>query len=39
MERTFPKFGHNPVTGEWNDSLKGDYCPGLASTSGRPRQM
>jgi rifampicin phosphotransferase len=26
MKRTFPKFGYNPVTGEWNDSLKGDYC-------------
>ena len=25
MPRTFPKFGYNPVTGEWNDSLKGDY--------------
>lgn len=25
MTRTFPKFGYNPVTGEWNDSLKGDY--------------
>jgi len=25
MNRTFPKFGYNPVTGEWNDSLKGDY--------------
>jgi phosphohistidine swiveling domain-containing protein len=24
--QTFPKFGYNPVTGEWNDSLKGDYC-------------
>ena len=26
MPRSFPKFGYNPVTGEWNDSLKGDYC-------------
>jgi rifampicin phosphotransferase len=26
MASTFPKFGYNPVTGEWNDSLKGDYC-------------
>jgi phosphohistidine swiveling domain-containing protein len=26
MTSTFPKFGYNPVTGEWNDSLKGDYC-------------
>lgn len=25
MERAFPRFGYNPVTGEWNDSLKGDY--------------
>ena len=25
MTRTFPKFGYNPTTGEWNDSLKGDY--------------
>ena len=25
MERTFPKFGYNPVTGEWNDSLLGDF--------------
>jgi pyruvate,water dikinase len=25
MERTFPKFGYNPVTGEWNDSLNGDF--------------
>ena len=26
MSHSFPKFGYNPVTGEWNDSLKGDYC-------------
>jgi len=26
MTNTFPKFGYNPVTGEWNDSLKRDYC-------------
>ena len=26
MARRFPEFGYNPVTGEWNDSLKGDYC-------------
>ena len=25
MARTFPKFGYNPVTGEWNDSLKEEY--------------
>jgi len=24
MSRVFPKFGYNPVTGEWNDSLLGD---------------
>ena len=23
--RTFPKFGYNPVTGEWNDSLTGEF--------------
>jgi pyruvate,water dikinase len=26
MVSTFPKFGYNPVTGEWNDSLNKDYC-------------
>ncbi|HSF79889.1 MAG TPA: PEP-utilizing enzyme [Anaerolineales bacterium] len=26
MARTFPTTGYDPVTGEWNDSLKGDYC-------------
>jgi len=26
MKDSFPKFGYNPITGEWNDSLKGDYC-------------
>jgi len=25
MKRALPKFGYNPVTGEWSDSLKGDY--------------
>ncbi len=25
MPRPFPKFGYNPVTGEWNDSLKGNF--------------
>jgi len=25
MVRVFPKFGYNPVTGEWNDSLTGEY--------------
>ena len=24
MARPFPAFGYNPITGEWNDSLKGD---------------
>lgn len=26
MQRTFPEFGYNPITGEWNDSLAGNYC-------------
>ncbi len=26
MTHTFPRFGYNPVTGDWNDSLRGDYC-------------
>jgi hypothetical protein len=25
MRHTFPKFGYNPVTGEWNDSLLGKF--------------
>ncbi len=25
MTRTFPEFGYNPVTGEWNDSLTGEF--------------
>lgn len=25
MTRKFPKFGYNPVTGEWNDSLAGEF--------------
>ena len=25
MNHTFPKFGYNPVTGEWNDSLTGEF--------------
>jgi phosphohistidine swiveling domain-containing protein len=25
IEPTLPKFGYHPVTGEWNDSLRGDY--------------
>lgn len=25
MTRTFPKFGYNPVTGDWNDSLTGNF--------------
>jgi hypothetical protein len=25
MASKFPKFGYNPITGEWNDSLRGDF--------------
>jgi phosphohistidine swiveling domain-containing protein len=25
MRSAFPKFGYNPVTGEWNDSLAGEF--------------
>ncbi len=25
MNRKFPEFGYNPVTGEWNDSLTGEF--------------
>ena len=25
MARTSPPFGYNPVTGEWNDSLTGEF--------------
>ena len=25
MANKFPKFGYNPVTGEWNDSLTGEF--------------
>ena len=25
MTRAFPKFGYNPITGEWNDSLAGEF--------------
>lgn len=25
MARIFPKFGYNPITGEWNDSLTGEF--------------
>ncbi len=25
MQRTFPKFGYNPITGDWNDSLTGEF--------------
>jgi len=25
MARIFPEFGYNPVTGEWNDSLSGEF--------------
>jgi phosphohistidine swiveling domain-containing protein len=26
MARTFPESGYDPDSGDWNDSLKGDYC-------------
>ena len=26
MNRTFPRFGYNPVTGDWNDSLVGQFA-------------
>ena len=26
MASALPKFGYNPITGEWNDSLRGEYC-------------
>lgn len=25
MAKVFPKFGYNPVTGEWNDTLTGEF--------------
>ena len=25
MKRSFPEFGYDPVTGEWNDCLVGDF--------------
>jgi len=25
MKRVFPRFGYNPITGEWNDSLTGEF--------------
>ena len=25
MAQAFPKFGYNPITGEWNDSLSGEF--------------
>ena len=25
MTRIFPEFGYKPVTGEWNDSLSGEF--------------
>ena len=33
MARTFPKFGYNPVTGEWNDSLSGEFLWSNANLS------
>lgn len=33
MIRTFPKFGYNPITGEWNDSLAGEFLWSNANVS------
>ena len=33
MTKTFPKFGYNPVTGEWNDSLLGDFLWSSVNTN------
>ncbi len=33
MRRVFPKFGYNPVTGEWNDSLVGECLWSNANVS------
>src|SRR5512147_2458061 len=33
MSRMFPKFGYNPVTGEWNDSLTGTFLWSNANVS------
>jgi hypothetical protein len=33
MQRTFPKFGYNPITGEWNDSLTGEFLWSNANLS------
>ena len=33
MVRTFPEFGYDPVTGEWNDSLLGDFLWSNVNTS------
>lgn len=33
MKRGFPRFGYNPVTGEWNDSLAGEFLWSNANVS------
>jgi phosphohistidine swiveling domain-containing protein len=33
MASTFPKFGYNPITGEWNDSLSGEFLWSNANLS------
>jgi len=33
MTHTFPKFGYNPITGEWNDSLTGEFLWSNANVS------
>ncbi len=33
MNRTFPRFGYNPVTGDWNDSLVGQFLWSNANVS------
>ncbi|NTU64517.1 MAG: hypothetical protein HGB05_14240, partial [Chloroflexi bacterium] len=33
MIRSFPKFGYNPITGEWNDSLTGEFLWSNANVS------
>jgi hypothetical protein len=33
MIRTFPKFGYNPITGEWNDSPAGEFLWSNANVS------
>ena len=38
MASKFPKFGYNPVTGEWNDSLSGEFL-GPMSILVKPCRM